>query len=135
MRYAIIVGSGKLGSYIANLLSKDGNNVVVIDNNAETFEKLDENFSGFTIEGDGRELEILEKAKMSKADAVLCVTTDDNTNLMIAEIAKEIYKVKKVIARIGEPESGQIAQKLGIETICPTILSAEKFQEFMKTGS
>ncbi|OGD34233.1 potassium transporter TrkA, partial [Candidatus Atribacteria bacterium RBG_16_35_8] len=124
--YIIIIGCGRLGSHLANLLSASKKSIVIIDKNEESFKRLNPNFSGFTIEADAIEEEVLEEAKIDQADVVVSVTNDDNTNIMIAQIAKKIYNIPKVIARLVEPNKQKIYDKLGIVTICPTILSAEE---------
>ncbi|AOT69045.1 potassium channel family protein [Geosporobacter ferrireducens] len=123
--YIIIVGCGRLGSHLARLLSKARKSVVVIDKNEYAFHRLSNDFSGFTLEADAIEIDSLLRAKIDKADVVVATTDDDNTNVMIAQIAKTIYHVPKVIARLFEPSRQQIYEQLDIETLCPTILSAE----------
>ncbi|WP_202976404.1 potassium channel family protein [Anaerophilus nitritogenes] len=122
--YIVIVGCGRLGSHLARLLSKARKSVVVIDKNEGAFHRLGDDFSGFTIEADAIEIDSLLQAKINKADVVVTTTNDDNTNILIAQIAKIIYKVPKVIARLFEPSRQQVYEELGIETLCPTILSA-----------
>lgn len=127
--YILIIGCGKLGSYLAGLLSKEGKDVVVIDKTEDSFKSLSEDFSGFTLSGDATEIDVLERAKIDKADVVIATTEDDNINVMIAQIAKKIYNVPCVLARLFEPARENIYREFGIETICPTILSAAYFKE------
>lgn len=129
--YVIIIGCGRLGSHLANLLSKEGKSVVVIDKDQGSFTRLSENFSGFTIEADAIEIEALLQAKIDKADVVVATTNDDNTNIMIAQIAKTIYNVPKVIARLFDPARQRVYDELEIEIICPTILSAVAFRNII----
>lgn len=126
--YIIIIGCGRFGSNVAEYLSSKRKSVVVIDKNEENFNRLSENFSGFTIEADGMDVDTLESANIDKAGVVLVTTNDDNTNIMIAQIAKKIYKVPTVIARIYEPSKHEIYEQFGIETISPTLLSVDKFK-------
>jgi len=129
--YIIIVGCGRLGSHLANLLSVSEKSVVIIDRDEKAFSRLDTNFSGFTIEADAIELEVLRDARIDQADVFVAVTNDDNTNIMIAQTAKRIYKIPKVIARVIEPNKQKIYENLDIVTICPTILSAEEFKKII----
>lgn len=129
--YIIIVGCGRLGSHLASLLSKERKSVVVIDNNEEAFNRLVNDFSGFTIEADAIEEETLLNAKIDRADVVVATTNDDNTNVMIAQIAKTIYGVPKVIARLFDPSRQEMYEELDIDTICPTILSAVEFKNII----
>jgi trk system potassium uptake protein TrkA len=114
--YIIIVGCGRLGSHLANLLSKARKSVVVIDKEEKA---------------DAIEIDTLLKAKIDKADVVVTTTNDDNTNIMIAQIAKSIYGVPKVIARLFEPARQKIYEELEIETLCPTVLSALEFKNII----
>jgi trk system potassium uptake protein TrkA len=129
--YIIIVGCGRLGSHLANLLSKARKSVVVIDKDEKAFNRLSDDFSGFTIEADAIEIETLKKAKIDKADVIAATTNDDNTNIMIAQIAKTIYGVPKVIARLFEPSREKVYEELEVETICPTTLSAIEFKSII----
>jgi trk system potassium uptake protein len=127
MKYIILVGCGRLGSLLANRFSLKGHSLVVIDLLPEAFEQLSSDFSGFTIEGDATELAVLTKAKIDRADAVFTVTSNDNINLMVAQIAKDIYKVPTVMARVFDPKREVVYNNLNIRTLCPTLLAADEF--------
>jgi len=129
--YIIIVGCGRLGGHLASLLSEERKSVVIIDREETAFSKLSEDFSGFTMEADAIEMETLIRARIERADVVVATTDDDNTNIMIAQIAKEIYQVPKVIARLFELAREAVYHEFGIETICPTVLSAEAFRDII----
>jgi len=124
-KYIVVIGCGRLGSILASHLSSSGNSVVIIDLIEERFKNLKSEFSGFTIVGDASELSVLRAAKADKADCLLAVTNKDNINLMVAQIAKEIYKIPQVIARVFDPERQNIYQDFGIATISPTLLSVD----------
>lgn len=125
MEYIIVVGCGRTGSHLANLLSKAGKSVVIIDREEDSFKRLDEEFSGFMMEADASEVDVLEQAKISKADALIIATDNDSTNMMIAQIGKKIYQVPLVMARIIDPAELAVYESLGIQTISPTIISAQ----------
>ncbi|WP_202707614.1 potassium channel family protein [Sporosalibacterium faouarense] len=132
--YIIIVGCGRLGANLASLLSKARKSIVVIDNDRDAFNRLSDEFSGFTIEADATEEAALLEAKIERADVVVATTNDDNTNIMIAQIAKSIYNVDKVVARLFEPSRQKVYEELDIETICPTELSAIAFRNIILEG-
>jgi trk system potassium uptake protein len=123
--YIIIAGCGRLGAYLAARFSHAGHSVVVIDVNNESFDMLSFQFSGFKMEGDATELQVLKQAKIDHADLVLATTGQDNINLMVAQVAKKIFSVPRVIARVYIPDRESIYQKLGIETLCPTTIVGE----------
>jgi trk system potassium uptake protein TrkA len=133
-RYIVIVGCGRLGSHLANELSLGGDSLVVIDKWEGAFSKLDESFSGFTIEADATELEEMHKAKVDQADVFVAVTNDDNTNIMLAQMAKSILGVEKVIARLFDPSRQRTYEELGVETISPMVLSARAFKQSINEG-
>jgi trk system potassium uptake protein TrkA len=112
---------------LASRLSSQGSSVVVIDRDEGAFESLSTEFSGFHVTGDAAELAVLRQAKIDQADYLLATTRHDNVNLMVAQVAKEIFGVAQVFARIFDPSREQIYGEFGIDTICPTTLSAEAF--------
>ena len=124
--YIIIIGCGRFGSSVAEYLSSKRKSVVIIDKNEDNF-----NLSCFTIEADGMDEDTLKNANIEKAAILLAATNNDNTNIMIAQIAKKIYKVPTVIARVFDPTKHTIYEKYGIETISPTLLSVEKFKDLI----
>jgi len=126
-RYIVIVGCGRLGSHLANRLSHDGHSVVVVDQDESSFDTLSPDFSGFRMEGDATQLSVLKQAKVKKADVLIATTHEDNVNLMVAQVAKKVFAVSHVLARVFDPRREQVYAQLGIDTICPTSVAAEMF--------
>jgi trk system potassium uptake protein TrkA len=133
-QYIIIVGCGRLGSILANQLSRLGSNVVVIDRDERTFSELTTDFSGFTVVGDASEMTVLHQAGIKRADCLLAISRYDNINLMVAQVAKRIFKVSKVIARVYNPDREMVYRQVGIETICPTKVTIELFLQALGDG-
>jgi trk system potassium uptake protein len=125
--FTVIVGCGRVGSILANRLSKNGHPVVVIDRYDSTFKDLSAEFSGFRLEGDATQLAVLRLARLDRASVLIATTHKDNVNLMVAQIAKKIFSVPTVMARVFDPKRESLYRSLGIETICPTCLAAEMF--------
>jgi trk system potassium uptake protein TrkA len=125
--YIVIVGSGRLGSILANGLSRAGHSVVVIDQDGATFEDLSADFSGFRVEGDATQVAVLNEAKLHRADVFIATTHEDNVNLMAAQVARRIFNVPHVLARVFDPRREEVYARLGIETVCPTSVGAELF--------
>jgi len=125
--FIVIIGCGRLGSYLANRLSSEGHSVVVIDINEAAFDALSLEYSGFRVEGDATEFDVLKQAKTDKADMVIAATREDNVNLMVAQVAKNLFQVPKVMARVFEPRREEIYRNLGIDTICPTMIVGDVF--------
>jgi trk system potassium uptake protein len=126
-QHIIIVGCGRLGGSLANQLSKSGNDVVVIDRKEAAFDKLGADFTGFKLIGDAVEVRILRLAQVERTDVLFATTTSDNTNLMIAQVAKVVFKVQKVVARVFDPAREALYRDFGVTTISPTKLSAAAF--------
>lgn len=127
--YVIIVGCGRVGSELAKLLSSEGHNVVVIDRSAKSFERLGMTFNGLTLSGNGFDVELLKHAGIAQADAFCSVTNGDNTNIVAAQVAKKIFKVPKVIARVYDPNRAYIYKSLGLDILSGTILFAAMIRD------
>ncbi len=102
--YIIIVGCGRLGATLANTLSDNNGNVLIMDTENSSFRRLASNFGGLSIVGNGMDLDDLKNAQIKKASAVIAVTNHDNTNIMAAQLARDLFHVNKVIARLYDPE-------------------------------
>lgn len=127
--YIIIVGCGRVGSELAKLLSGEGHNVVVIDKNPASFDRLGTTFNGMTFVGNGFDINLLKEAGVEKADAFCAVTNGDNTNLVSAQVAKKIFNIPKVIARVYDPQRAHIYSALGMDVISGTILFAAMIRD------
>lgn len=121
----LIIGCEKVGSELAAVLDKRGHDVSVVDRLEESFDRLPGDFGGFTTAGVPIDQEILKKAGIETCDAVCAVTTDDNLNIMAAQLAEEIFKVPRVFARISDVDKVDVFRGFGIHTVCPTRLTVE----------
>ena len=125
----IIIGCGRLGSNIAREMDQRGNDVIVIDKDPLAFENLGKTFHGKTVVGIGFDRDILTKAGINMADALVAVTTSDEANVVAARIAKFAFRVPKVVARVYEPRKAEIYRRLGIPTISPVTIAGERISE------
>lgn len=123
----IIIGIGRLGSAIANKCSSEGKNLIVIDSNKDAFDRLDENFSGYTIVGDTTDFTVLESAYIKTAKEVIITTGDDNVNIYLAYVARKVFEVPNVYLRLDAPENEILLKGLGVKAIYPQDLSYDKF--------
>ena len=123
----IIVGCSSLGSTITNKFSREGKNLMVIDKNPKNFERLSDNFSGFTVTGDVSDLDVLEEAGIASCKEIVVVTNDDNLNLLIAHIARKLYDVPNIYIRLTEPDNEILLKGMDIQAIFPLELSYDKF--------
>ena len=127
--YIIVIGCGRVGAQLASFLSGEGHDVVVIDTNPKAFRRLGAVFNGKTFVGVGFDIELLKKAGAEKADAVAVVTDLDNTNIMVAQVAKKIFNISKVITRLYNPDRFETYQKLGLDVICGTSMLANAIKD------
>jgi trk system potassium uptake protein TrkA len=129
--YIIICGCGRIGALLARKLSALGKGVVMLDKNASAFRKLSGDYGGYTIEGDCTDTDILVQAKIEEADILISVTEDDNVNIFTSLVAKEIFKVKKVVTRLYDNTKLPLLKTKDIITICPTDLSIDEFNKLV----
>jgi len=123
--FVIIMGCGRVGARLAQLLTADRHEVVVLDVNSHAFWRLGADFKGRTMVGNGIDRDVLERAGIKRADAFAAVTQGDNRNIMSAQMAEHIYGVPRVVTRIYDPIRQDTYAALGLRTISPTVLGAE----------
>jgi trk system potassium uptake protein TrkA len=133
--FIVIVGCGRLGSHLADQLSREGHSVVVIDMHEAAFSDLSPDFSGFRLEGDATQVAVLKEAKLKKADVLIAATHEDNVNLMVAQVARKVFDVPLVLARVFDPRREEVYARLGIETICPTSVAADMLLKAVANGA
>lgn len=129
----IIVGCGRVGSHLANTLSAERHEVVVIDRSPTAFSQLSREFSGRMLTGVGFDREILMKADVESADALAATTDSDNVNIVVAVTAKETFNVPHVVARIYNPQTAEIYRREGIPTVTPTLWAASAMKTMLVT--
>ena len=132
--HVIVVGCGRVGSELANMLSRRGHNVVIIDTEAEAFKRLGATFNGITLRGFGYDEELLIEAGIEKCDAFAAVTNSDSANMMAAEIASRIYHIDRVVVRLYLHEQERSMQLLGLDFVCDTSLSVSAIFEKLTTS-
>lgn len=130
--HIILMGCGRLGTSLANALAADEHDVVVIDKDQATFANLGSAFNGITVTGTGIDIEVLKKAGIEHADAFVAVTSLDNANLMASQIARKIFSVPKVVARINDPRKRGAYAAFDVDTICPTDLGASRLRRMIE---
>jgi trk system potassium uptake protein TrkA len=122
---AIVIGCGRVGSQVAKNLDAEGWNVVAVDENEEVLNRLGETWSGGFLVGHGMDIDLLRRAGIEDADAVVIATNGDNTNLVVGQMAQRRFNVPTVIVRILDPARAALYESLGLEIICPTRTAIE----------
>lgn len=128
---AIIAGCGRLGSSVAGMFSEQNHSVVVIDIDERAFRKLPPSYGGLTVTGNAGDSDILKDSDIEETAVLIACTNNDDTNIMIAQIAKIIYGVPNVIARIQDSSKLVVFEGTGIGTICPSLLSVQELKKIM----
>jgi trk system potassium uptake protein len=123
MRY-LIVGCGRVGSTLAKRLARAGHEVTVVDENSAAFRRVGRDFPGKLVLGTGIDVDVLQRAGADTADGFAAVTQGDNRNIMAALIAQQHFKIKRVVARIYDPQRSEMYRDFGISTVCPTTVGA-----------
>lgn len=123
----IIVGCGRLGSSMANKCSLEGKNIIVLDHNQDSFDRLSENFGGATMVGDVTDLAFLEEAHIENAKEIIITTGNDNVNIFIAHIARKVFDVPEIYVRLDSPENEVLLKGFAVKAIFPFELSFDKF--------
>ena len=131
--HVVIVGCGRVGSTLARELTSLGNTVAVVDRRADAFLRLGDDFAGQTVVGIGFDPDILVAAGIERASALAAVTNGDNSNIMIARVARERYKIQSVVARIYDPKRAEIYERLGIATVATVKWTAERIMRRIVT--
>jgi trk system potassium uptake protein TrkA len=125
----IIMGCGRVGAEVSRLMSEEGHDVTVVDCDENIRETLGPQFHGQIVIGLGFERDVLIRAGIETADAFAAASDSDNANIVAARIARNIFKVPRVVARLYDPRRAEIYRRLGLATISPTAWGAERIRE------
>ena len=130
---ALVVGCGRVGSSVARRLAALNWDVTVVDEKEEALARLGENWRGAFIVGHGMDAKLLEKAGIENADAVVVSTNGDNTNIVVAQVAKQRFEVPLVVVRILDPIRAQFYAQLGMKVVCPTQTAIDQLTDSVLT--
>jgi trk system potassium uptake protein TrkA len=108
------------------MFDREGHQVAVVDLSTEALKRLDTDFNGTTVVGTGIDEDVLKNAGIEQADVFLALTSEDNPNIMAAQIVQHVFRVPRVVVRIYDPPREDTFHELGLETVCPTTLVTER---------
>ena len=131
---AIVVGCGRVGSAVAKRLHEAGWEVVAVDESEEALERLGDKWPGAFHVGHGMDTAVLEGAGIADANMVLIATDGDNTNLVVAQIAKLRYNVPKVAVRVLDPARAAFYSNRGFDVVSPTMTAIEALAKLALEG-
>ena len=116
----VVIGCGRVGAAVSRELAAEGWDVTAVDEKEEALARLGPRWSGGFVVGHGMDAEILRKAGVPDADAVVVATSGDNTNLVIGQVVEKRYAVPCVVVRVLDPARAEFYSARGMETVCPT---------------
>lgn len=116
----VIMGCGRTGSWLAKMLDDAGHEVSVVDWSERAFTRLPDSFRGHTLLGNGVDHDVLCQAGIESADAFVAGTSGDNRNIMAGQIAREVFHVPRVVARIKDPNRAEFFRRRGLKVDCRT---------------
>jgi trk system potassium uptake protein TrkA len=127
----IVIGCGRVGAELAYRLYRSGHQVVVVDNNIESFNRLNPAFRGRIVEGEALSEKVLERADIANADGVAAVTNLDTLNAVVAHIAQTLYNVQTVVVRNYNPKLRTMLEAFGLQNVSSTSWGAQRVEEML----
>ena len=129
--HVVIMGCGRVGAALAQQLSSRDHSVAIIDQNPEAFRRLGADFEGRSVTGVGFDKQTLAEAGIARADAFAAVSSGDNSNIIAARVARELYNVDTVVARIYDSGRAIVYERLGIPTVATVRWTADRFMRYL----
>lgn len=126
----IIVGCGRVGAALAISICQQ-HHVTLVDTNPRSFERLGPDFIGRTVEGEGFDRPALIRAGIETADALAAVTSSDSVNVIAARLARDIYHLEHVVARVYNPRRTSIYDKFGLQTVSSSSWGAKRIEQLL----
>ncbi|MBA4608810.1 TrkA family potassium uptake protein [Aeromicrobium sp. Marseille-Q0843] len=134
--HIVIMGCGRVGASLARSLESRGHSTSVIDSNPDAFRRLGPSFAGSTVTGMGFDRGVLVSAGIEQADAFAAVSSGDNSNIIAARVAREVFRVPNVVARIYDPRRAEVYERLGIPTVATVPWAADQMlRRLLPAGS
>lgn len=131
----IIIGCGRVGGGLAQTMSHRGHEVTIVDVDPAALDRLGPGFKGRKITGVGFDRDVLKQAGIDRADALAAVTVSDEANVVTARLAKNIFRVPRVVARVYDPGKAEIYRRFGLQTISPVSLGVDRLAEMLSFTS
>lgn len=132
--HIIIVGCGTVGARLALRLAAADHDIVVVDDDPSRFDLLGSAFNGLTVTGNAIDVEILRESGIERAHGFAAVTSNDNVNIMAAQIAQSLFAVPRVVARVNNPDREHVYHEFGLTTVSVTELAAGHIESRLLAG-
>lgn len=125
----LVIGCGRMGAGLARRLEEEGHTLSAVDSDAGALARLGATFKGQTVCGDGMDRDVLVNAGIERADGLAAVTGSDEVNVVVARMARQIFHVPQVTARIYDPRKAEIYRRLGLATVAPVTWGIARMAE------
>jgi trk system potassium uptake protein TrkA len=129
---AVVIGCGRVGSAVATTLAAGGWDVTCVDEDEGALTRLGEWRGGFVV-GHAMDLDVLERAEVAGADAVVVATDGDNTNVVTAQVVQHRYAPACVVVRVLDPRRAAFYAERGLRTVCPTQTAISTLVDVVRT--
>ena len=130
MRF-IIIGCGRMGAGLARTLRLRGHTITVLDKDRDAMEQLEQSIRGQVLVGTGFDRGLLLQAGIEHADGLAAVTNSDEANVVIARIARLVFHVPRVVARLYDPRKAEVYQRLGVQVVAPASWAINRFADLL----
>jgi trk system potassium uptake protein TrkA len=127
----VVIGCGRMGSGVSEALARGGHSVTVVDSDPKAFVRLSPAFPGRTIVGVGFDRDVLAEAGVDRADGLAALSGSDEANAVAARMARVIYRVPRVVARLYDPRKAEIYRRLGLQVISPVTWGVNRVAELL----
>lgn len=127
----IIIGCGRVGAGLARTLAQRGHAVTVIDKDPVAVRGMGTLWTGQTLIGSAFDRDVLLQAGIERADGVAAVTGSDEANVVIARLARQVFRVPRAIARLYDPRKAEVFRRLGLQTINPVTWGIHRIAELL----
>jgi trk system potassium uptake protein TrkA len=130
---AIIIGCGRVGSTVAKRLAGEGWDVTAVDEKESALSRLGEDWAGGFIVGHGMDTDVLRRAGVEEADALVVSTDGDNTNIVIGQVAQKRFGIECTVVRVLDPARAEFYSQRGLRTVCPTSTAIDVLTEAVRS--
>jgi trk system potassium uptake protein TrkA len=129
----LVIGCGRVGSTIAKRFAGEGWDVTAVDEKEEALGRLGDDWRGAFVVGHGMDTDVLRRAGIEDADAVVVATDGDNTNIVIGQVAQEWFGITCTVVRVLDPARAEFYAQRGVRTVCPTSTAIDVLDEAVRS--
>ncbi len=130
--HVVIVGCGRAGTALAARLDAEGDSVCAVDRDSQAHGRLPASFGGEFVTGSGLHRPVLEAAGIERADALVALTSRDSLNIVIARVARDVFRVPHAVGRITDFEHVPVANELGLDMVTSVQMTVDRVHRILR---